>query len=104
ESPEMYDLMERNILKPLAVLSDDLMTPQRDALDTLSADRTKLDAATVRQDQIVAKMEEILKQMAQWDSFVDVLNQLNEIIRMQERVKAGTDELKGKQSDSVFDK
>jgi len=103
-SLEMYDLMERNILKPLAVLSDDLMTPQHDALDMLAADRSKLDAAIARQDQITAKMEEILKQMAQWDSFVDVLNQLNEIIRLQERVKAGTDELKGKQSDSVFDK
>ena len=80
------------------------MSPQRDALDMLAADRSKLDAAIARQDQITSKMEEILKQMAQWDSFVDVLNQLNEIIRMQERVKAGTDELKGKQTDSVFDK
>src|SRR5205085_5003032 len=98
------DLMERNVLHPLAALGDELMIPQRDALDTLAADRAKVDAALARQDQIVARMQEILKQMAQWDSFVDVLNQLNEIIRMQERVKAGTDELKGKQSDSVFDK
>ena len=56
------------------------------------------------EDQIIAKMQDILKQMSQWDSFVDVLNQLNEIIRMQESVKVGTEGLKSKQADDVFDK
>ena len=49
-------------------------------------------------------MNQILKQMSQWDSFVDVLNQLNEIIRMQEGVKVGTDSLKSKQTEGIFDK
>jgi hypothetical protein len=29
-------------------------------------------------------MQQILKQMSQWDSFVDVLNQLNAIIKVQQ--------------------
>ena len=57
-----------------------------------------------RQDQIVAQMNQILKQMSQWDSFVDVLNQLNEIIRLQEGVKVGTESLKTKQTEDIFDK
>src|SRR3712207_7195606 len=40
------------------------------------------------QEQIVARMNEILKQMSQWDSFVDVINQLNEIIKLQEDRKS----------------
>ena len=49
-------------------------------------------------------MKEILKQMAQWDSFVDVLNQLNEIIRLQEKAKSQTDDLRNKQIEGVFEK
>jgi len=73
-SPEAYDLMDRNILDPLKHLQSDLMNPQRAALEALgkSQDAPKLSDVTARQDEILAKMRAILKQMAQWDSFVDV--------------------------------
>ena len=48
-------------------------------------------------------MEQILKQMAQWDSFVDVLNQLNEIIRLQNQVQQGTNQLQKKQTEGIFE-
>jgi hypothetical protein len=42
--------------------------------------------------------------MSQWDSFVDVLNQLNEIIRVQTKVQEGTRELRKSQTEGVFDR
>jgi hypothetical protein len=101
---EAYDLMEQKILKPLKALNDELMEPQRDALDKLGrpADPKRLTEAAARQEQIVARMQEILKQMAQWDSFVDVLNQLNEIIRIQQQAKSATEQIKDKDTESLF--
>jgi hypothetical protein len=100
---DAFNLMDKNVLTPLKTMDTDLMTPQRDALDALGKD-SKVEDALAREDQIIATMQQILKQMSQWDSFIDVLNQLNEIIRMQEAVKVGTEGLKTKQADDVFDK
>ncbi|HEX3359242.1 MAG TPA: hypothetical protein VHS31_19850 [Tepidisphaeraceae bacterium] len=101
---EAYDLMDKNVLNPLKQMDSELMTPQRDGFDALAAQNGKLEEVSARQDQIIERMQQILKQMSQWDSFVDVLNQLNEIIRLQEGVKVGTDGLKSKQTEDVFDK
>jgi hypothetical protein len=49
-------------------------------------------------------MKDILKNMSQWDSFVDVLNQLNEVIKIQTHVKETTETLKTKQTESIFEK
>jgi hypothetical protein len=102
--PEAWDLMENGIIKPLRALNDGLMSEQRDALDGLSRtiDARKLAEAGTRQEQIITKMNEILKQMSQWDSFVDVINQLNEIIKLQDNVKNNTEKLKEKQTEDVF--
>ncbi len=103
--PEAWDLMENGIVKPLRELNDGLMTEQRDALDALGKglEAQKLAEAGTRQEQIVSKMNEILKQMSQWDSFVDVLNQLNEIIKTQENVRQNTEKLKETQTEGVFE-
>lgn len=102
--PEAWDLMENGIIKPLRTLNDGLMSDQRDALDGLarSIDPKRLAEAGARQEQIITKMNEILKQMSQWDSFVDVINQLNEIIKLQDNVKQNTEKLKEKQTEDVF--
>jgi hypothetical protein len=104
-TPEARDLMNKNIIEPLKALNSELLNPQKDALDALRAnDSGAIAAVQARQDQIVAKEEEILKQMSQWDNFVDVLNQLNEIIKLQTEVKADTEGLKKSQAEGVFDK
>ena len=101
---DAYQLMETGVLGPLKNLDADLMIPQRDAIDTFQPGNAQsLAAAQARQDQIIARMEEILKQMAQWDSFIDVLNQLNEIIRLENQVQLGTTTLKKRQVEGVFD-
>jgi hypothetical protein len=102
--PEAWELMDKNVLLPLKKLNDEAMTQQKDALDALKGDSADaINQAVARQEKIVATMQEILKQMSQWDSFVDVLNQLNELIKLETRVKDSTEGLKKKQTDGVFD-
>jgi hypothetical protein len=101
---EAFDMMENTILRPLDALDKELMDPQRQALDKLgdASDAAKVAEASARQEQVVEKMKEILKQMNQWDSFVDVLNQLNEIIRIQEGVRKTTEQIKDKEAEGLF--
>ena len=68
-----------------------------------AAGRKAIVAATARQEGIVSTMDEILKQMAQWDSFVDVLNQLNEIIRLEQQVHQTTEQIDKSRKEKVFD-
>src|SRR5205823_3239153 len=68
--PEAWDLMDKSVLGPLKKLTDEAMAQQRDALDALKGDSAAaITDATQRQEKIVATMQEILKQMSQWDSF-----------------------------------
>ena len=57
-----------------------------------------------REQQIIQRMDDLLKQMSQWDNFVDVLNQLNEVIRLQTTVHQETEHLKNTQDEGVFEK
>ena len=104
-TPEAYELMQRNVIGPLRELNDGLLNQQKDRLDTLRpGDAAGLTDAHDRQGQIVERMREALKQMSQWDSFVDVLNQLNEVIRLQGQAQQTTSQLKKRDTDSVFEK
>jgi hypothetical protein len=101
---EAYTFIQKNVLSPLKSLNEDYLNPQKTALDSLQPDDSKsLAAIEDRQDKMISQMEEILKQMSQWDSFVDVLNQLNEIIRMQDLAQQQTSQMKKKQTDSIFE-
>ncbi|MGC4031966.1 MAG: hypothetical protein QM754_09580 [Tepidisphaeraceae bacterium] len=101
---ESYGLMQRTVIDPLKAVAGGRMVEQRDALDAAATNGpSDIAGLTTRQDRIIEQMNAILKQMAQWDSFVDVLNQLNEIIRLQEQAKQTTDRLKTKETNSAFD-
>ena len=101
---EAYDLIQKNVQTPLKNLADNLISPQKDALDALNAaDSRSVADARDRQEKIAEQMEEILRQMSQWDSFVDVLNQLNEIIRMQTQTQQDTADLKKHRTEGVFE-
>jgi hypothetical protein len=109
-SPESHALMERNVLAPLKALQEELISPQTAAMDGLAPaagaapDGDKLRAVVDRQEQIIARMKTILKQMAQWDSFVDVLNQLDQIIKLETGVKDRSEKLQKKDIEGLFDK
>jgi len=102
--------MQRNVLTPLGALQTELVGPQTPALDELAPaagaapDPAKIQAAIERQDQITDRMKAILKQMAQWDSFVDVLNQLDQIIKLETQVKEQSEKLLKKETEGLFDK
>ncbi len=109
-TPESHELMQRNVLTPLTALQNELVGPQTAALDALtpppgeSPDPAKVQVAAARQDQITDRMKTILKQMAQWDSFVDVLNQLDQIIKLETSVKEQTEQMLKKETEGLFDK
>ena len=109
-SPESHALMDRNILTPLKGLNVEWIGPQTAAMEELASARgaapapDKLLAVLDRQEQIVGRMKTILQQMSQWDSFVDVLNQLDQIIKLETGVKDGSQKLQKKETDSLFDK
>jgi hypothetical protein len=67
-------------------------------------DTPGLAAVEARQDDTFNRMTQILHQMSQWDSFVDVLNQLNEVIKLQDQAQQKTTELKKKETEGIFEK
>ena len=48
-------------------------------------------------------MQAILAQMAQWESFIDVVNQLKQIIERQDQVLKSTEEIEKERTDKLFD-
>ena len=83
------------------------MRSLRGQLDRLAAGETidpaGRDAALAMQQEIVKTMQKILERMSQWESFIDVVNQLRHIIERQTLLKQGTEEAQKKQTDELFD-
>lgn len=101
---ETYQLISQTVLKPLENLHQREMEQQRQALETLRSDTPDpMEQMTARQDKILKSLDQILNNMAQWDSFIDVVNQLNAVIKLEQLVKEKTEELKKKQVNSIFD-
>lgn len=101
---ETFDIISRTVIDPLAQLHDDLLTRQRQALEGVRQPSPETPEQVLgRQQEIVGAMQKILKNMAQWDSFIDVVNQLNEVIKLESAVREKTEEMKKKQFDSIFD-
>ena len=48
-------------------------------------------------------MQDILAQMTQWESFVDVINQLKQIIQRQDQVLKSTEEIEKTRTKELFD-
>lgn len=101
---ETYQLISQTVLKPLQNLHEREMEQQRQSLETLRSNTPDpMEQITSRQGKILDSLDQILKNMAQWDSFIDVVNQLNAVIKLEQLVKEKTEELKKKQVDSIFD-
>ncbi|MDA1266249.1 MAG: hypothetical protein O2816_14300, partial [Planctomycetota bacterium] len=78
-------------MEPMQYLAEDWMRDQRTDLERRIAGEDISAAALLRnQSLIVEDMQRVLDGMAQWDSFVDVVNHLNEIIRLEEEVRGAT--------------
>jgi hypothetical protein len=101
---ETHEIINRTVIAPLERLHDDTLTRQRQGLESVKqpgADTQEQLAS--REHEIVDELSRILKNMSQWDSFIDVVNQLTEVINLENLVRNKTEDLKKKQFDSIFD-
>ena len=94
-SPKSHRLLQQGIIDPMKALNSGPMTELRGLLQSLSGGGTQAgaseDAARRLHHEIVVKMKDILDQMSQWESFVDVVNQVAEVIRMQNQILKATE-------------
>jgi hypothetical protein len=103
--PEAHQLIEGAVVKPMQKLTENELPQQQRTLQALSHQpEQKAAEAEQNQEEIVDKMKKILKGMSQWDSFIDVVNQLDAIIKLQNQVRQGTEGLKERETQSIFDK
>ena len=109
---EAWDLISTIILKPLRALGDTELPAQRQNLEALVLSPGEgLDEIGIQQKKIVEDLDKILKNMSQWDSFIDIVNQVDAVIKLETRVRQQTEalkkhaeELRKKEADSIFDK
>ena len=106
-NPQAREMLQSGIITPMRALHSELLTNLRAAVDELArqpavSEERREEAEKISQ-QAVDAMQNILAQMAQWESFVDVINQLKQIIQRQDEVLKTTEDLKKKRTDALFD-
>jgi len=106
-STQARELLATGIIGPIRDLHNEQMSQLRTLLDQMTADPKRMaelsPAALSSQQDIVQKMTTILNRMSQWESFVDVLNQVRQIIQLQNQVLEFTDKLRTERTKKVFD-
>jgi hypothetical protein len=106
-SSEAHELLATKVIAPLRELHTDPLARQRNILQELvgdpSAFASAIDQSRELQADIIERMEQILAQMSQWESFVDVLNQLQAIIKLQNGLLDDTQTKQKDRTKDVFD-
>ena len=101
------DLLQSSVIQPLRELHDHPLAEQLKRLSPLTqgetVDENRREAAIDAQTEVVKQMQRILDQMSQWESFVDVVNQLRHVINSQNVIRDSTDEMQKKQIKDVFE-
>jgi hypothetical protein len=106
-SPKSHRLLQQGIIEPMKALNAGPLNELRGMLQALAGAGTQAGAseedARRRHGQVVRKMKDILEQMSQWESFVDVVNQVAEVIRMQQQILQATEKARETRTQEVFD-
>jgi hypothetical protein len=106
-SPKSHRLLQQGIIEPLKALNAGPMIELRNTLQALAGAGTQAaaseEAARRLHGQVVARMKDVLEQMSQWESFVDVVNQVAEVIRMQQKILKETEKARETRTEDVFD-
>ncbi len=106
-SPQARELLSTGIIAPLRELHEQPMARLRSLLDQVAAEPARLSelgpAAIEAQHETIEKMSKILDRMAQWESFVDVLNQVRQVIQLQNQVLDSTQKTKTDRTQDLFD-
>ncbi|MGP0064590.1 MAG: hypothetical protein ACLQGP_13455 [Isosphaeraceae bacterium] len=106
-SPKSQRLLQDGVIEPMRALTAGPMNELRTVLQALtgtgSSPVANLESARRLHGQVVAKMKGILDQMSQWESFVDVVNQVAEVIRMQHEILQATEKARETRTKEIFD-
>ena len=106
-TPAARQLMSTNIIAPIRKLHAEPLRKLREQLDRLAAAKTIQEGARTKavelEDEIITSMQRILDRMAEWESFVDVVNQLRQIIKSQNQVLRATEDANKDRNEKVFD-
>lgn len=101
---QAYEAIKQTVLDPMASLHDRTMSDQRDRIEAaprMSAEQlAQLDP---QQQAVIDEMNVLLSAMDRWDQLMDVINQLNEVKGVQERIKPKLEELQNQEFDDIFD-
>ena len=106
-SPKSQRLLQDGVIEPMRSLTAGPMNELRTVLQALSGTGSSpvanLETARRLHGQVVTKMKAILDQMSQWESFVDVVNQVAEVIRMQQEILQATEKARESRTKEIFD-
>ncbi|MEJ7640543.1 MAG: hypothetical protein WKF75_21875, partial [Singulisphaera sp.] len=106
-SPKSHRLLQEGVIDPIRALNAGPMNELRAVLQSLAGAGSKAGAnresARKLQEDVVSKMKNILDQMSQWESFVDVVNQVAEVIKMQQKVLQATEQARESRTQEIFD-
>jgi hypothetical protein len=106
-SPKSHRLLQEGVIDPIRALTVGPMNQLRGVLQTLAGGGTSAgaskEAARRMQGEVVTTMKNILEQMSQWESFVDVVNQVAEVIKMEQKVLKDTEKARDTRTREVFD-
>ena len=106
-SPKSHRLLQEGVIDPMRALTAGSMNQLRGVLQALAGAASNpganKEAARRLHGEVVTKMRNILEQMSQWESFVDVVNQVAEVIRMEQKVLQATEKARETRTQEVFD-
>ena len=107
-SPKSHRLLQEGVIDPIRALNVGPMTEIRGVLQSLAGTGPRKPEATPEAARklhgtVVSGMKIILEQMSQWESFVDVVNQVAEVIKMQQNVLQAAEKARESRTQEVFD-
>ena len=105
-SPKSHRLLQDGVIDPILALNAGPAAEFRTTLQALAAgSKAQGDAEKARQlhGAVLARMKAILDQMSQWESFVDVVNQVAEVIKIQQNVLKATEGARETRNQEIFD-
>jgi len=106
-SPKSHRLLQDGVIDPILALNSGPASEFRTALQAMASGGAKNSGDPEKARRllgvVLTRMKTILEQMSQWESFVDVVNQVAEVIKMQQNVLKATETARDSRTQEVFD-
>lgn len=106
-SPKSHRLLQEGVIDPIRALDSGAIAELRGVLQALGGGSPKAgadaEAARTLHAEVVDEMRAILEQMSQWESFIDVVNQVAEVIKIQQSILDATEKVQDSRTEEIFD-